>query len=46
MHPFWRLRDAGVRAAERSRFWQNVTLAVATLVLFVVPQPWPFTFVR
>lgn len=45
MHPFWRVADAAARAAERSRFWRNVTLAAATLALLFVPQPWPLTFV-
>lgn len=45
MHPFWRAADAAPRAAERFRFWRNVTLAVATLALLFVPQPWPLTFV-
>lgn len=45
MHPFWRVADAAARAGERSRFWRNAALAVATLALLVVPQPWPLTFV-
>jgi putative oxidoreductase len=45
MHPFWRVPDAAARSEERSRFSRNLTLALATLALVFMPQPWPLTFV-
>ncbi len=45
-HAYWRAGDGSTRVEQRRCFWRDVTLALITLALLAVPQPWPLAMFR
>jgi len=43
MHRFWSMTDPQARMMERVQFFKNTALFGASLMLFALPQPWPFS---
>lgn len=43
MHDFWNFSDPAQRMAEMANFTKNLALLGGALVMFGVPQPWPYS---
>lgn len=46
MHPFWKASDPTQRMNEKINFMKNVALLGATLLIGVIPSPWPLSLGR
>lgn len=44
MHNFWALEDQAMKMNDMVMFTKNMALLGYTLILLVIPQPWPFSF--
>ena len=46
MHAFWADRDPAMRQLDLANFGKNVALLGSSLMLAVVPRPWPYSLER
>ncbi|MDP3947119.1 MAG: DoxX family membrane protein [bacterium] len=43
MHAFWAISDPMAKMGDMTNFMKNMALLGATLMLLIIPSPWPFS---
>ncbi|MBI2591610.1 MAG: DoxX family protein [Candidatus Brennerbacteria bacterium] len=43
MHDFWKVSDPNTKMMEMIHFMKNMALLGATLIMYMIPVPWPYS---